>query len=167
MDWIDNNQDKISICVWGYTYDSDMVVALRYYNEAKGMQLSDELTDIVCRYEQEGEYWNERLKQINTSLDNGTKEFTRKDMNEASMQVTLYKKGLEEIHRSVSNLEYLREKGIAGRVTTPYAVEEMLGKKLYSHQTVYALLSVIAIIFMFFAVMSEEKKQNMLMMLMI
>lgn len=86
-------------------------------------------------------------------------------MNEASMQVTLYKKGLEEIYRNVSNLEYLREKGIAGEVTTPYAIEEMLGKKLYSHQAVYALLSVIALIFMFFAVVSEEKKQNMLMLI--
>lgn len=74
------------------------------------MQLSDELSDIVYRYEQESEYWNDRLKQINTAFSNETQEFTREDMNEATMQVSLYKKGLEEIHRNINNLEYLKEK---------------------------------------------------------
>lgn len=81
----------------GYTYDSDLAVAMKYYSEAKDMQLSDELSDIVYRYEQESEYWNDRLKQINTAFSNETKEFTREDMNEATMQVSLYKKGLEEM----------------------------------------------------------------------
>lgn len=81
----------------GYTYDSDLAVAMKYYSEAKDMQLSDELSDIVYRYEQESEYWNDRLKQINTAFANETKEFTREDMNEATMQVSLYKKGLEEM----------------------------------------------------------------------
>lgn len=81
----------------GYTYDSDLAVAMKYYSEAKDMQLSDELSDIVYRYEQESEYWNDRLKQINTAFANETKEFTREDMNEVTMQVSLYKKGLEEM----------------------------------------------------------------------
>ena len=51
---------------------------MKYYSEAKDMQLSDELSDIVYRYEQESEYWNDRLKQINTAFVNETKEFTRK-----------------------------------------------------------------------------------------
>lgn len=113
----------------GYTYDSDLAVAMKYYSEAKDMQLSDELSDIVYRYEQESEYWNDRLKQINTAFANETKEFTREDMNEATMQVSLYKKGLEEIHRNINNLEYLKEKNITGEVTMPFAVEEMLGEK--------------------------------------
>ena len=113
----------------GYTYDSDLAVAMKYYSEAKDMQLSDELSDIVHRYEQESEYWNDRLKQINTAFANETKEFTREDMNEATMQVSLYKKGLEEIHRNINNLEYLKEKNITGEVTMPFAVEEMLGEK--------------------------------------
>lgn len=113
----------------GYTYDSDLAVAMKYYSEAKDMQLSDELLDIVYRYEQESEYWNDRLKQINTAFANETKEFTREDMNEATMQVSLYKKGLEEIHRNINNLEYLKGKNITGEVTMPFAVEEMLGEK--------------------------------------
>mgnify|MGYP000000096709 CR=1 FL=1 len=146
----------------GYTYDSDLAVAMKYYSEAKDMQLSDELSDIVYRYEQESEYWNDRLKQINTAFANETKEFTREDMNEATMQVSLYKKGLEEIHRNINNLEYLKGKNITGEVTMPFAVEEMLGEKLYSHEAVYGLLAVIVLIFIIFSIVSGEKKQNML-----
>lgn len=149
----------------GYVYSDDISVALKYYEEAEGMQLSRELTDIVGRYEDEYEYWNERLKQINTAFANETKEYSREDLNEASMQVGLYKNGLEEIHRNISNLEYLNKRNISGKVINPFAVEGMMGEKLYGHQSVYALLAVVALIFMLYPVISEEKKQNMLMLI--
>ena len=44
----------------------------------------------------------------------------------------------------------------------PFAVEEMLGEKLYSHEAVYGLLAVIVLIFIIFSIVSGEKKQNML-----
>lgn len=146
----------------GYTYNSDMVISLKYYNEAQGMCLSDELTELVKRYEDEGKYWDEHLKQISIAFANETNEFSNEDLNEALMQTDLYHKGLDEIHRSISNLEYLQKRGITGEVTIPFAVEEMLGEKLYEHQSVYVLLAVIGLIFMIYPIVSEERKQNML-----
>lgn len=59
-------------------------------------------------------------------------------------------------------IEYLKGKNITGEVTMPFAVEEMLGEKLYSHEAVYGLLAVIVLIFIIFSIVSGEKKQNML-----
>ncbi|MDO5381641.1 MAG: hypothetical protein Q4F06_02835 [Eubacteriales bacterium] len=145
----------------GYIYDDDMSVAIKYYKEAEGMSLSDELTQIVQKYENEKEYWDNRLNDINISNKNNLGVYSRDDYVEASMQASLYRNGVDEIHRNVDNLKKLRDRGIEGVVTSPFAVEEMFGEKLYDHHKFYGLLSVIGLIFLLFGILSDDRRQNM------
>lgn len=55
----------------GYIYDENMIIATNYYNEAEGMQLSEELYCIVNKYAEEKEYWDNRLIDISNSFDHG------------------------------------------------------------------------------------------------
>lgn len=81
----------------GYMYDPDMSVALSYYKEAEGMILSDDLMQIVSKYEKEKEYWDNRLKDIISSDENNEGLYSSEDLAEANSQVSLYQIGVDEI----------------------------------------------------------------------
>lgn len=145
----------------GYVYDENMIVAIDYYKEANGMELSTELDQIVQKYENEQKYWEDRLKDITIAINNNTGEYSREDFSEASMQNSLYKFGVDEIHRNIENLKQLEARGVRGKVTSPFAVEEMLGEKLFGHQSLYGMLSVIGLIFLLSGILSDDRRQNM------
>lgn len=145
----------------GYVYDENMIVAIDYYKEADSMELSNELNQIVQKYENKQKYWEDKLKNITIAINNNTGEYSREDFSEASMQTSLYKYGVDEIHRNIENLKNLEARGIQGKVTSPFAVEEMLGENLFEHHRLYGLLSVIGLIFLLFGILSDERRQNM------
>ncbi|MDO5403776.1 MAG: hypothetical protein Q4F11_10100, partial [Eubacteriales bacterium] len=145
----------------GYVYDADMAVAMNYYREADGLALSKELSQIVAHYEAEQAYWNNRMDEIIVSMNENRGEYSKEDFNEAEMKVKLYQKGVDEIHRNIENMQKLEEKGMKGRVTSPFAVEEMLGKTLFDHQRNYGFFAIIGLIFLIFGVLSDESRQHM------
>lgn len=144
----------------GYIYDENMIIATNYYNEAEGMQLSEELYCIVNKYEEEKEYWDNRLIDISNSFDMDSGEYSKADFDEANKQAALYKTGLDEIHRNINNLEELKKKDINGTVVKPYIVEDMFGKRLYDHESKYALIGVMSLAFLLHGIMSDDKRQN-------
>lgn len=145
----------------GYMYDPDMSVALSYYKEAEGMILSDDLMQIVSKYEKEKEYWDNRLKDIISSDENNEGLYSSEDLAEANSQVSLYQIGVDEIHRNIDNLNKLKSKGMQGTVTAPFVIEEMLGDKLYSYHKTYGFLAVIGLIFLLFGIFADERRQKM------
>lgn len=145
----------------GYTYNDDYIISMNYYNEAEGMSLSDDLLKIVDKYENEQEYWENRLIDIRRHINDDIKIYSKEDLSEAGIQVELYKTGLNEIHRNVDNLIKNSERGVEGRVTIPFSVEEIFGQKLFTNQCFNGLLCVIGVILLLFGLFSEEKKHNM------
>lgn len=146
----------------GYVYDEDMIIATNYYNEAEGLQLSDELYGIVNKYEEEKEYWDNRLRDISDALASESGEYSKADYDEAGNMAALYKTGLDEIYRNIDNLEKLKKRDIDGTVVKPYIIEDMFGERLYNHDSKYALIGIISLVFLLYGIMSDDKRQNMI-----
>ncbi len=145
----------------GYVFDADMVVAMNYYDEAKGLGPGRELDNIVKRYEQEFEALKAEQEVIKESIAKGEDTYGSDELQNIKQKCSLYEKGISEIHRNISNIQELSAKGINVTVQPPFVTEEVLGEELFHNQRLYGILAMFGVVMLSFGFFSYEKKNNM------